>query len=395
MGRPKGSLNKRKENNLRVISLNKNIPNTAYIDDRSGLKWVNWGKNNLYPIGLLDLYFNSVIHHSCVDFLVNSILGDGVDYESMGMLESDLYPNMNESWDEFIRKTSYDLVLFGGFSFQVIRNKDGRSYSYYHQPLSTVRLGKKDENGDIKSAYISKDWSNVTSYKPIEIEMLGYGDEIKNGKPYLMAYMKYNLYDEYYCYPDYIGAVDAIKSEIKLKQFDYNSIINNFTPSGILTMNQVSSDDERKMILDNIDAMFSDVDNANNIIVTFKQNNEDTPCSFQAITSNVEGVNLFSDNDERNVNRIISAHKIANKALIGMPMDSSGFSNEGTLLEAAYNLTNKITINNLRNIIVKNINYLLKMNGIEQSIILKPISFNIQAVDKVVDVDKNVNDTIV
>lgn len=395
MPRTKGALNKMKSSpNIKVIRMNKNINGTVEINDSTPFGWVSWGLRNDYPNTLLELYFNSITHHSCVDFLVNAILGDGIDYESMGLNEYETIPNLSETWDDLIRKISFDYVLYGGFAIQIIKNNDDRSYSYYHMPLSCIRVGKKDDEGNITKAYISKDFSNTAKYKPQEIQVINYFDNVSlsKGKRYLYVYYSYNPFDEYYSYPSYIGAIDAIRAEIKMKQYDYSSIVNNFTPSGIITLNQVANDEEKQIILNNIDAMFSDAENANNVIVTFKTSNEDTPCTFTPISAPTEGVNLFADNNDRTIDRIISAHKIANKALIGLPMDASGFSNEGTLLEAAYNLTNKIHVKNLRNIILRNINQMFRMNGIDTQIVLKPISFNITDVTQVIDRNQNIQE---
>ena len=376
MSRPKGSLNKIKESNVcKVINLNKNIKNSPEINDKSSYDWVNYGKDNKYPLLLLDLYYNSIIHHSCVDFLVNAVIGDGIDYNKMEKDESQLVPNMYDTWENFIKKITFDLIVFGAFSFQIIKNKDDKTYSFFHQAFSTVRLGKKDENGIIKKAYLSRDWTNIMQNKPIEIDVLGGYEDIKSSKPYLFVYQNYNPIDEYYGLPHYVGAIQAIQAEIRMKNYDLNSIMNNFTPSGFITLNQVNDDNEREMILRNIEAMFKGDDNANNLIVTFRNSNDDKPIEYSPIASNYEGVNLFADNNERTINRIISAHRIASKALIGLPMDSTGFSNEGTLLETAYNLTNKLIVNNLRQVVTRTVNQLLNMNGIDQNIILKPMSF--------------------
>ena len=394
MSRTKGSKNNPKKSlNVSVIKLNKNINGTAEINDTTPFGWVNWGLRNDYPNMLLELYFNSITHHSCVDFLVNAIIGEGIDYEAMKLNGSDVFPNQNETWDDLIRKVSFDFILYGGFSVQVIKNKDDKSYSFYHMPISSIRVGKKDDDGNIKKAYISKDFTNTTKYKPIEVDVLSSlnTEGITKGKQYLYLYYSYNPFDEYYSYPNYIGAIDAIRAEIKMKRYDYSSIVNNFTPSGIITLNQVANDEEKQLIINNIDAMFSDSENANNVIVTFKNSAEDQPVTFTPITAPTEGVNLFADNNDRTIDRIIAAHKIANKGLIGLPMDASGFSNEGTLLEAAYNLTNKIHVKNLRNTITRNINQMFKMNGIDTEIILKPISFNITDVTNISEKDDQIN----
>lgn len=381
MPRKIGSKNKIKNSAIcKVINLNKYVKNSPEINDKTSYDWVNYGKDNKYPMLLLDLYYNSIIHHSCVDFLVNAVLGDGIDYSAMQQDESQLVPNMYETWENFIKKITFDVVLFGAFSFQIIKNKDDKTFSFFHQPFSTVRLGKKDENGIIKKAYLSKDWTNIFQNKPIEIDVLGGYEDIQTSKPYLFVYQNYNPIDGYYGLPHYVGAIQAIQAEIRMKNYDLNSIMNNFTPSGFITLNQVNDDNERELILKNIEAMFKSDENANNLIVTFRNSNDDKPIEYSPIAANYDGVNLFADNNERTINRIISSHRIASKALIGLPMDSTGFSNEGTLLETAYNLTNKLIVNNLRQVVTRTVNKLLNMNGIEQNIILKPMSFMLNVI---------------
>lgn len=348
---------------------------------------------NNFPDYLLELYHNSITHKSCIDFLATAICGEGLDYDNMNFDETETYPNFNDSWETFMYKISLDYIIYGSFAFQIIQNKDRKTYSYYHQPFSTVRYAKKDENGDIKTAFICKDWSNYIKYPPVEIEIFNFTEDetIRQGKPYLFIYSEYNPFDEYYSTPSYIAAIDAIRTDISMKSYDLNSVTNNFSPSGILTLNQVSDDAERQMILSNIEATFSGQENANNIIITFRNNNEDTPVSFVPIQSNTDGVNLFADTSERTTDRIISAHKIPNKALLGIPMDSTGFSNEGSLLQAAYNLLEKVTVSHMRKKIVNYINKMFGMNGIDTKIVIKPLSFNINVVDSVIERDSNVN----
>lgn len=50
----------------------------------------------------------------------------------------------------------------------------------------------------------------------------------------------------------------------------------------------------------------------------------------------------------------------------------------GALLQAQYNLTNKLLVNNFRKRLIQHINVILKLNGIEQELILKPLNFNIK-----------------
>lgn len=340
------------------------------------------------------------MHSACVDFLTNAILGEGVDYAAMSINDdNELVPNYLESWDELITKVSKDLVLYGGYAIQVIKNRNDKTYSFFHTPFSTVRFGKKDENGEIKKAYLCKDWSNYVANKPVEIDVLNYTDDVNIalGKPYLLVHTNYNLFDDYYPCPHYISSLDAIRTDAEMQKYDLNAVHNMFTPSGILTMNQVSDDDERQMILKNIEATFTGSENANNIIITFRNNSEDKPVEFTPISSSNDGVNLFADTTNRTTDRILAAHRVS-RGLIGLPIDDAGFSSEGAILQAQYNLTNKILLNGLRKKVTSHINTILKLNGIEQYIILKPLSFNIDVVEEnkevTVDETKKVDEIV-
>lgn len=391
MSRPKGSTNKPKQSNMvKTIQLNKFIENTPIINDDVPYDWVTYGKNNNFPLFLLDLYTNSITHHSCCELIAQSILGSGIDYDAMEVNGSEMYPSYNSTWEQFIYNISLDYVIFGAFSFQIVKNKDGRTFSYYWQPVSTVRLGKKDEKGEIKYAYLSKDWTNTVQNKPIAIDIFNFTEDetIKNGKPYLFYYKNNNLIDDYYGSPSYVAALDSIRASIAMQKYDYNSTLNVFTPSGIITLNRIEDEQERQNIVKNIERTFTSSDNANNLIICFKNSTDDEPVSFTPISAPTDGVNLFKDTDDRVVDRIISAHRIPNKALLGMPMDNSGFSNEGSLLETSYNLFEKITISPLRNKIVNFINKMFMMNGIDTKIIIKPLKFNLADIEDEANTNK-------
>ena len=77
------------------------------------------------------------------------------------------------------------------------------------------------------------------------------------------------------------------------------------------------------------------------------------------------------------VSKIVAAHRIANKALIGYEADSAMLGGEGNVLNVSYNLYNKTVANKMRKDIISTINKALLMNGVETEIVLKPLQFNI------------------
>lgn len=386
MARTKGAKNKKSLNSYILQEKFEKHLEGSPICRNSNRGWVNWGQKNDYPQKLSELYFNSIVHKSCVDFIVTSIVGEGVDYEKMNANQSELVPNYQQTWDELLRCLALDMVVYGTFSFQIIKNKDEKTYSYYHQPVSTVRCSQRDDEGNITSYWICKDWTSIGKYPPIEIPRFGFQDDevIASGKPYLFVYESYTPDLEYYTTPKYVGGIKAIMTELELIRYDLRAVKNNFSANGFLVLPRVESEEERRDLLNNIKNSFVGADNANSLVVTFSNGdeNDSNVAKFVKIDKDSNNVNLFSESNARNIDRIVTAHRIPSKALIGMPTDGASLGGDGNQLNVSWNLFNKTVGNEFRNTIVNTINKMLKLNGIDTEIVLKPLSFNLVDVNK-------------
>ena len=400
-GRPVGSKNKVPTSTFMIQSNFEKQLEGAPITRNSNRGWMNWGVRNDYPQKLSELYFNSIVHKSCIDFGVTAIVGDGIDYEKMNLKQTEVVPNYQQTWDEFLRCIALDYLIYGTYAFQIIRNRDGKTFSYYHQPISTVRCSERDEDGVITSYWICKDWTATGKYPPIELPRFGFqeDEEIKSGKPYLFVYETYTPDLEYYTTPKYVGGVKAIMTELDLIRYDLRAVKNNFSANGMLILPKLDTEEEQAKMMVELKKSFIGSDNANSLVVTFSNGSEEdmNAARFIKIDKDSNNVNLFSETNERNIDRIVTAHRIPSKALIGMPMDNSGFSNEGTLLETAFNLYNKTVATTNRNAIIQTINKMFAMNGVDTELILKPLTFidnditNEQPIRKIGFIDSNNN----
>ena len=400
-GRPVGSKNKVPTSTFMIQSNFEKQLEGAPITRNSNRGWVCWGVRNDYPQKLSELYFNSIVHKSCIDFGVTAIVGDGVDYEKMNLQQTEVMPNYTQTWDEFLRCIALDYLIYGTYAFQIIRNRDGKTFSYYHQPISTVRCSERDEDGVITSYWICKDWTATGKYPPIELPRFGFqeDEEIKSGKPYLFVYETNTPDLEYYTTPKYVGGIKAIMTELDLIRYDLRAVKNNFSANGMLILPKLDTEEEQAKMMVELKKSFIGSDNANSLVVTFSNGSEEdmNAARFIKIDKDSNNVNLFSETNERNINRIVTAHRIPSKALIGMPMDNSGFSNEGTLLETAFNLYNKTVATTNRNAIIQTINKMFAMNGVDAELILKPLTFidnditNEQPIRKIGFIDSNNN----
>ena len=381
VGRPKGSTTKKvnltKSGGVYLTSLEKQIEGSA-ITRRSGMGYVAWGIKNNYPNLLLDLYNQSPTHRSAINFAMMSILGNGVDYEAMKVNGDEVVPNYAQTWDEVIKSLALDYILYGSYAIQMIMNKDGKTFSFWHTPLEKVRWSEYDEDGQITSYWLCNDWTATGQNPPFEIDALDMREDMKleKGKPYLYVYRTYSPTMVYYTQPHYAAAIKAIQAEIEYVNYDLKNIVNGFTPSGVLTLPEVETDEERQAIIANITRMFQGSENANSVMITFRSNIEDKGVEYTPFAKNQGSFNFYADANQRTINRILEAHQIPSAALIGLPdINNSGFSSEADKLQVAYQLYNKLTGNSNRMAVIRTLNQMLKMNGIETEIVMKPLNF--------------------
>ena len=390
MSRPKGSLNRSTIEKMQAanvkgsgvfnIKLEKQVNNTP-ITKKSGMKYVYWGLKNNYPKLLLDLYAESPTHAACVNFGVQSIVGEGVDYEQSNFDGKEIVPNPYESWDSLIRSISLDYILYGSYAIQVILNKDGKTLSYYHMPFDKVRWGEYDEDGQITEYWISNDWSATGLNPPFSIDAFDMRPDtkIEKGKPYLYVYRPYSPTMTYYTQPHYAPAINSIQSEVQYCLWELKNTTNSFQPSGILQLPQVETDEERQSIIRSVTSMFTGVENASSVLITFKDNPEQQMPTYTPFEINKGSFGFYDSANKRIVSRILSAHQINDPQLIGLPnLGGTAFNSEGKLLETAYNVYNKVVGNYNRQCVIKTFNFMLALNGINTELVMKPLKFNLE-----------------
>lgn len=380
MGRPKGSLNKKPSNGgLQVLKLSKDIAGAAITRPNISYGFVNWGAKNDYPLQLLSLYQESPTHHACISFEVQATIGGGVDYEAMQLDVQQTYPNYAQSYDELLRSLALDYFLYGSYALQIIKNRDDKTFSFWHIDLSKVRWTQYDEDGQIVKYAICKDWKNLGSNSITFLDAFDMrdGNEIERGKPYLYVYRPYSPTMDYYTSPSYVAALKAIQAEIEYLNFDLRTTVNNFVPSGVLTLNEVETDEQRRTIINQVQQMFTGSENAASVMVQFRTNVEESKPEFTPFNINNGNVNIYDSANQRNINRILAAHQIPNASLVGMPdVNGTGFASEAAKLETGFNLWNLLCGNYHRNCLVGTINSMFRLNGIDTQLILKPLRFS-------------------
>lgn len=352
--------NSEKGKQYAVIKLSESVK-TYPTFKRNTKGWIEYDKDNLLPQRIVDLNNESAINKAVIENKVTYICGAGVD-------DSEYYgqPNPNDDWDSLIEKIAKDYVTFGGFSFQVILNENGKSVSLYHTDFSKIRIGNVNEYGINLSFFLSNDWKKTTGkYAPVEIKAYG-SEDLKKGTPYLYYYKDYEPSLDYYPIPQYYSALNYIAADGLLGKFYRNSINNGFVPSTIITMPSNPPDDQKEQFQNDIEASYAGTNGANSIVVLWGESEEVKPVVTSYTASN--NADLYNNVDEIIFQKIISAHRLTSPTLAGLSGSGnlSGNSNEIINSFALYNNT---VIHQLRRKILDTLSQFTINNGYKKLVI--------------------------
>ena len=277
--------------------------------------WVSYGENNQMPQYLISRYNNCAIHKAVITSKREQICGDGIVSLNNPMATVSLI-NKKENVMDVFRKCALDLVLFGGYSLNVIWSRDRQSIAeIYHLDFSRVRSGKIDPQTDeIYKYYYSADWNNIKKFPVQEYDTFNQ----KDGEPSQVYYYKsYSPNNSYYPHPDYSGGLAAIEIDVNIKEFHANNLKNGMLPSLWINMNNgIPGEEEQRMVTRALESQFSSVNNAGRPIISFNESKELSPEITQIQTSGNDG--YYSAIYDDILRSILSSHRVSSGELYGI-----------------------------------------------------------------------------
>jgi hypothetical protein len=279
------------------------------------LDFVLYGESNLMPQFLISRYNNCAIHKAIITSKKEQILGDGIVSLNNPMVTINLI-NDSEDVADVLEKCALDLVLFGGFSLNVIWSKDRKTIAeIYHIDFSRIRSGKiNPETDKIEKYYYCADWSNTKKFKVEEYPAFSQKESDPNQIYY---YKQYSPSQSYYPHPDYSGALSAIEIDVNIKEFHANNLKNGMLPSLWINMNNgIPGEEEQRIVTRALESQFTSVNNAGRPIISFNESKELSPEITQIATSgNDQYYQTIYDDIVRS---ILSGHRISSGELFGI-----------------------------------------------------------------------------
>lgn len=303
---------------------------------KNDVEVITWGKNNNYPNYLLSLYNEVGTLRTLINGCVDYTLGNGINCP-------ELINSRGESLEEIITKLVRDYFIYGGFAYEVIRNKIKEPKEIIYLDFRNIRSSKK---GDFY--FYSEDWDkSFGRCKYITIPKYNKDREDISAS---VVYVK-NAFNSVYPTPLY-GAETTIKScelEKEITNYHYSAIQNGFSAGFMLNFNNgVPTDEIKKQIEKNILEKFSGTGNAARILINFNESKE-VATELTELKTEDYG-ERYKSLQERVRQEIFTAFR-ATPNLFGIPTETTGFNEQE--YESAFKLFNRTVIKPVQGLITR------------------------------------------
>jgi len=335
------------------------------IKEERGKDYIKFGADNLFPQELISLYDTSAMNHTCIDAIVDGIVGEGfVDY-------GDEYLNTGgETLDDIFKKIALDYEIFGGYSVNLIWNKEGtRIAEIYHLPFANVRSGKPDEEDKVHSYFYSSDWSQIRKYKPVEYKSFDITDTKKDSASQIYYCKNYNPGQNVYPLPSWVGGLNDVQLDSRVSKWHNANISNGLAPSMFIQFrNGIPLPQERRDIYNEINETFSGEGNAGRAFISFSE-----PGKEMEVTP-IENSNddYYITLEQRITSRILTAHRITSPLLLGIK-DGAGFSSNSDEIITSYSHFMNTVVRPKQKKLLNTFGYLLNLHGLNVKLEIIPV----------------------
>jgi DNA-binding Lrp family transcriptional regulator len=310
---------------------------------------------------LLELFNKSSKHNAIVLGKVNYIIGNGMKASNGRELDEINKPNKYESWKSIERKAAIDIEAFGGVYLELHWNALKQIGAVYHVPYINVRSSKDNKQ------FFVKDWTKDVRKEPEAYNC--FNPELPEGKQ-ILYFKEYRPGLETYTYPGYVGALNAIKTDVEISKYHLSTITNGMFSSKLINFNQgVPSEEEQKEVEKKFKRKFTGADNAGNIVVTF---NDDPAKAPSVLDLSATDLDKHFDVLEKNIQQnIVTGHQVTSPMLFGIRVEGQ-LGGRSEMLEA-YEIFKNTYVNDKQHQLEELFTSLLGYMGVQTELTIIPV----------------------
>lgn len=327
--------------------------------EANGKKYLLWGDDNQYPEYLYGLFTSVSTLKTIIDGTADFAAGNGVKVNIAGF-EKEVNKEGLTAF-ELVRLLARDWNIYGGFAFQVIRNRAGKVAELYYIDFRYLRTDKKKNVFWYSEEYAKKyARSSKTVVYPKFIP--------EATLPASIVYVT-NEGSRTYPTPKYSGAIKACEIERHIDEYHLSALENGFGASYIINFLQgIPSDEQKAEIEKNMYEKFAGASNAGRMMLNFA-NGKDNATTVERldITDFSEKYKAAAD---RSREQIFCSFR-AVPAIFGLMTESKGFAEEE--FEQAFRLYNRTAVRPIQTLISDTFDKVFGMSG---SITISPFSID-------------------
>ena len=346
--------------------------------------YIMYGNKNDFPTILKEMMNTSSLHSAILK--KKSDMTAGLGFESTTAEQKNFINNLNgsETIDQIVYKNAYDLALYGGYCFLVTWSKDKKSIArVQYMDWSKVRKVKElDDDSEVAIRQtegvdfyqISADWTQERKekYKPEIVQ--GFSTEYNDVATQLVYVPMYRPGSEdVYPLPDYQACSTYIALDTEIASWHLNSVKNGFTPSMMINMIGVPSDEEMKQFQRKLEEQYSGSANSSKIILTLSEDEAQVPIITPLQLNDSD--ERYKDLAQQVKEQIIIGHR-ASSTVVGVAT-AGKLGTSGEVVEAEAMFQHNV-INQYQYLLESHYNRIMNLNGIEGEITLcKSITFDL------------------
>lgn len=302
--------------------------------------WVQFGKDNLYPQELIELYDRSAIHNSIITGKVHYIAGEGlrVDTDSSmtvaevaNVQQMIKRANPDEGLEDVIRKAALDLELMNIIALEVIWKPNGM-FDLYHIDASKIRVSK-DGNFYAYSPNWAKINKDTEKNREEGFEVYAKFDPSNRKGKQIYYYVQHRAGKEHYTLPEYVGAIPYIEVDYRIADFHLNNLQNGFQAGNMIVFSgQYPGDATAKKIEKDFARKFQGTDSkqGGGVILQWQQEGEGETRVESLMPNNFD--KQFMQLLDQTRNMIFTGHRVTSPNLFGVETDQP-FGNRTEIVE--------------------------------------------------------------
>lgn len=345
--------------NLNFVNLSGYEMPKAIEDKRK--EWVAYGEDNNYYSFLVDSYLQSATNNAAIRSISDQIYGEGICIDGMEKDSKEVKELRKFIGHRCLKKIILERKMLGQAAMQVIYNKAGNDRKVVkikHFPIHTLRPEKMDGEGVIQAYYYHPNWAEKKRSDSLKrIPTFGNSTEkieLMILKPYLSSY-------DYFCPPDYSGALPYAELENEIADYLLNETKNSFSGTKVINFNNGVPDlEQREAITRDVKGKLTG-SRGQKVIVAFNENQESATTVDDISLNDAPAHYEYLANEAKY--KILVGHRITSPMLLGIKEAGNGLASNADEIKNASQLFNSTVIMPYQDEIVDAITEIMEVNG--------------------------------